>query len=393
VHAARALRPERPIACLRPDAATRAARFFAERFPGTSLYAVKANPDPIILDAVYAGGVNAFDVASMAEVELIGERFPQAQMGFMHPVKSRRSIARSYSDFGVRTFAVDTLAELDKIADSTDHATDLTILVRIAIANDDARVSLASKFGVDGLEAVELLRTARHRAGRLGVCFHVGSQTMHPRAFVRALERVNDLILRAGVVVDVVDVGGGFPAHYPGLEPPPLEAYFSAIERMVEDELAITYTCALWCEPGRALVAEATSLLTRVELRKGETLYLNEGVYGALFDAGHFGFVYPARRIRIDGQGDDAAQTPFRIYGPTCDSVDVMQGPFWLPSDTDEGDYIELDLIGAYGIALRSSFNGFDLDPPVLIDDRAALSMYDSRVDREARSPMRLVVR
>lgn len=395
VEVARCRRPELPVACLRPHAATRAAQFFVDRFPGTPLYAVKANPDPMMLDALYAGGIRDFDVASLNEITLVGERFPTARMAFMHPVKSRMAIRRAYFDYGIRDFSLDSLAELDKILTVTEGARDLGLFVRIAVSNDDAKLSLSNKFGIDGNDAVELLQAARHRAARLGICFHVGSQTMNPAAYVRALERVQTLILRAGVVVDIVDVGGGFPARYPGLEPPPLEAYFAAIEQMYEEKLSITYTCDLWCEPGRALVAEATTVLTRVELRKNDTLYLNEGTYGALFDAGAFEFVYPARRIRVDGAEDPATSlTPFRLYGPTCDSIDAMKGPFWLPSDIDEGDYIEFDILGAYGMALRTGFNGFLTEEAVIVEDEPALSSYVTEPDvRTAESGIRLIGR
>lgn len=390
VEAANCRRPELPVACLRPHAAQRAAQFFVDRFPGKSLYAVKANPDPVILDALYAGGIRAFDVASLNEVMLIGERFRNAHMAFMHPVKSRLAIRRAYFDYGVRDFSLDSEAELHKILEATEGASDLGLFVRIAVDNSDALLSLSRKFGVDGAEAVSLLRAVRHRAQRLGICFHVGSQSMHPQAWVRALERVHQLILRAGVVADVIDVGGGFPARYPGLEPPPLTEYFDAIEEMCEEVLPITYTCDLWAEPGRALVAESATVLTRVELRKGDTLYLNEGTYGALFDAGSSGWVYPARRIRTTGTAEPTGMMPFKLYGPTCDSIDAMAGPFWLPQDTDEGDYIEFDMLGAYGMALRTSFNGFLTEAPVIVEDEPVMSQYVAQ-SRPAAAQVRLI--
>ncbi len=390
VEAVACRRPELPLACLRPHAATRAAQYFVDRFPGKSLYAVKANPDPIILDALWAGGIRAFDVASLNEVMLVGERFPGAHMAFMHPVKSRHAIRRAYFDYGIRDFSLDSEAELEKILAVTDNATDLGLFVRIAVDNSDALLSLSRKFGVDGAEAVSLLQRVRHRAARLGICFHVGSQSMHPQAWVRALQRVQQLILRAGVVADVIDVGGGFPARYPGLEPPSMDQYFDAIERMCEEVLPITYTCDVWAEPGRALVAEAATVLTRVELRKGDTLYLNEGTYGALFDAGGPGFVYPARRIRVEGPNEPTGMMPFRLYGPTCDSIDAMAGPFWLPQDTDEGDYIEFDMLGAYGMALRTGFNGFMTEAPVIVEDEPAMSLYTAPRRHTAR-PARLI--
>ena len=370
------LEPELPLACLRPHAATRAARHFVERFPGTSFYAVKANPEPLILDALWAGGIRAFDVASIGEVAVIGDRFPDARMAFMHPVKSRSAIRRACFEYGVRDFALDSVAELHKILDETNGAADLGLCVRIAVDNSDAVLALTRKFGAEGPEAVDLLRAARPHAARLGVCFHVGSQAMRPQAWRRGLEQARQLVERAGVTVDVLDVGGGFPACYPGLEPPPLADYFAVIEQMCAEMLPGIGRGDVWAEPGRALVAEAGSLLTRVELRKGETLYLNEGTYGALFDAGAQGMVYPARRIRLDGRPDPDGRVPFRLYGPTCDSLDAMAGPFWLPEDTDEGDYVEFDMLGAYGTAMRTGFNGFESEPAVIIEDEPPRSMY-----------------
>lgn len=377
VEAARALRPDQPLACLRPHAATRAARFFATGFQGQSYYAVKANPDPVIIEAIRAGGVDHFDVASLAEVEQIAAAAPGAAMAFMHPIKARGAIRRAYFDYGIRDFALDSPAELAKIREATDGATDLGLFVRVAVDNTGAQVGLSGKFGVRGKKAVKLVRQARIHAARLGLCFHVGSQAMHPDAYARALRALQQIILKARVVVDVIDVGGGFPARYPHLDPPPLDAYFQAIERVVEEELSITWTCDLWCEPGRALAAEAGTVLARVELRKGKRLYLNEGTYGALFDAGAFGFVYPARRIRVDRPENAAvSMAPFTLYGPTCDAIDAMPGPFWLPADVDEGDYIEFDMLGAYGATFRTGFNGFGIAERVIVEDEPTLSQY-----------------
>lgn len=377
IEAARSLRPELPLACLRPHAATRAAAYFAKRFPGRSYYAVKANPDPVVLAAVHAGGVEHFDVASLAEVEHVARTIPAAGMAFMHPVKSRTAIRRAYFEYGIRDFALDSPQELDKILQATENAPDLGLFVRIAVRNKGAQVGLSGKFGIRGKKAVALVRRTRIHAARLGLCFHVGSQAMHPDAYARALRRLQAIILQARVVVDVIDVGGGFPARYPHLEPPPLESYFDVVRQMIEHELSITWTCEVWCEPGRALVAEAGTILTRVELRKGKRLYLNEGTYGALFDAGPFGFVYPARRIRVDGPENAAVSlAPFTLFGPTCDAIDTMKGPFWLPADIDEGDYIEFDMLGAYGATFRTGFNGFGIAERVIVEDEPTMSLY-----------------
>ncbi|MBI1365030.1 MAG: type III PLP-dependent enzyme [Alphaproteobacteria bacterium] len=369
-----AARPDLPVYCVRPHAAKKAADWFARNFPGDVLYAVKANPHPAVLDAVRAAGVTWFDVASMPEVELIGGRFPEATMAFMHPVKARSAIRRAYAEFGVRIFALDSHDELQKIIAETNGAKDLNLVIRLAVSGDYAEHKLSGKFGAAGPEAVMLLREARAHACELGVSFHVGSQCMRPEAWRIAMESVSDIIRQAGVTVDIVDVGGGFPAAYPGLTPPPLSAYVDEI-RTAFEAMPVLENADLWCEPGRALCAEAGSHIVRVELRKGDALYLNEGGYGALFDAAHDGLVYPTKLLRAKG-GPRRPLKPFRLYGPTCDSIDALKGPFFLPGDVHEGDYIEFGMTGAYGSALATKFNGFGEYIEAQVSDAPMLSMY-----------------
>ena len=157
--------------------------------------------------------------------------------------------------------------------------------------------ALRPKFGAEPVEMKALLIAARQAADALGICFHVGSQAMSPAAYAEAMARVRDAIVEAAVTVDIVDVGGGFPSVYPGMEPPPLETYFSVIHAGFE-ALPISYSAELWCEPGRALCAEYASLVVRVEKRRGDELYINDGAYGALFDAAHIGWRYPVRLLR-----------------------------------------------------------------------------------------------
>jgi len=366
--------PELPVHCLRPHAATKAAEFFVRHFPGDVLYAVKANPHPAIIDAVWAAGVRSFDVASLPEIELVAGRCPEARLAFMHPVKSRLAIRRAYFDFGVRIFVLDSLDELDKIIRETYGAKDLHLVVRVAVSSDYAQHKLNGKFGVAGPEAVQLLRQARAAAEELGVSFHVGSQCMRPEAYRAAMEIASDLIRQAQVTVDIVDVGGGFPVAYPGLTPPPLETYIEAIAKAFED-MPVLQNADLWCEPGRALCAEAGSHIVRVELRKGDALYLNDGAYGALFDAAHDGLVYPTRVLRAK-KGPRRVVKPFRLYGPTCDSIDTLKGPFMLPSDVHEGDYIEFGQTGAYGAALATRFNGFGEYAEAIVEDAPLMSVY-----------------
>ena len=370
-------RPVRPVTLLRPHAADRAARFFVEKFPGRSLYAVKANPSPDLLRILWDAGVTHYDVASIGEVRLVHETLPEAVLCFMHPVKAEEAIAEAYFGHGVKTFSLDTVDELDKIvrATSTDGvpASDLNLLVRIRVSSDHAKLSLASKFGADPRDISGLLMAARQAADALGICFHVGSQAMTPAAFAEAMTLVREAIVEAAVTVDIVDVGGGFPSSYPGMEPPPMETYFAVIHQAFE-ALPISYSAELWCEPGRALCAEYASVLVRVEKRRGDELYINDGAYGALFDAAHIGWRYPVRLVREP----DSHTRPMRFsfYGPTCDDLDRMAGPFELPGDVHVGDYIEVGMLGAYGCAMRTQFNGFGANRAEIVDDEPMASLY-----------------
>jgi ornithine decarboxylase len=371
------LRPVQPVTLLRPHAARRAARFFVERFPGRSLYAVKANPSPELLQILWESGVTHYDVASIGEIRLVRETVPGATLCFMHPVKAEEAIAEAYFDHGVRTFSLDTLEELDKIVEATATdgvvATDLNLLVRLRVSSDHAKLSLAAKFGADPADVKPLLMAARQASDALGICFHVGSQAMTPAAYAEAMARVRDAIVEAAVTVDIVDVGGGFPSSYPGMEPPPLEQYFSVIHSTFE-ALPISYSAELWCEPGRALCAEYASVLVRVEKRRGDELYINDGAYGALFDAAHIGWRYPVRLVREpDSNVRDMA---FSFYGPTCDDLDHMAGPFELPGDVAAGDYLEIGMLGAYGCAMRTGFNGFGNVTTEIVDDEPMVSLY-----------------
>jgi ornithine decarboxylase len=326
-----------------------------------------------VIETLAANGVNAFDVASIPEIELVAKHAPGSRMAFMHPVKSRRAISAAYFDHGVKTFSLDTHDELAKILDATGNAKDLTLIVRLAVSTDGATYPLAGKFGIDAHNAPALLLAARQAADLMGVSFHVGSQCMKPTAYQAAMAQASRAIVRAGVIVDIVDVGGGFPSIYPGMTPPPMADYVDSIHRGFE-EMSVSHTTELWCEPGRALVAEASSLLAQVELRKGDALYLNDGSYGAMFDAAHFKWPFPTKLVR-DGEASSELR-PFRFYGPTCDSLDQMPGPFWLPDDIQEGDFIEIGMLGAYGVAMTTRFNGYgDLDIAVVADAPMA-SMY-----------------
>ena len=374
---ARETSPDEPVILNRPHAAVRAARFFAEKFPGRSLYAVKANPSPALLKLLWDGGITHYDVASIVEVRLVRQVLPEATLCFMHPVKPAAAIAEAYHQHGVKVFSLDTVEELDKIVAATSDEAgvvpeDLSLCVRLRVSSEYSELSLASKFGIDLADAAPLLQATRQVADCLGICFHVGSQAMTPFAYVQALERVRAAIVDAAVTVDIIDVGGGFPSIYPGMEPPPLEDYFGAIHRAAES-LPVSYSSELWCEPGRALSAEYNSLIVRVEKRRGKELYINEGAYGALYDAAHVDWRFPVKCLE---EGRTKGEDDFAFYGPTCDDADYMEGPFRLPADIQAGDYIEIGMMGAYGAAMRTRFNGFGAGIELDVTDEPMASQY-----------------
>ncbi len=378
-----------------------AARWFQDKFKGDIFYAVKANPSPWVIETLAKQGVRSFDVASIPEIELVHAHAPGSRMAFMHPVKSRKAISEAYHRYGVKAFALDTHDELQKILEATGGATDLTLIVRLAVVAEGASYSLSGKFGVSPHEAPALLLAARSATqGKMGVSFHVGSQCMRPTAYQAAMAQASRAIVRAGVMVDVVDVGGGFPSIYPGMVPPDMADYVDSIDRGFADMMVHEGT-ELWCEPGRALVAEASSILTKVELKKGDALYLNDGSYGSLFDAAHVKWPFPVKLYR--GEGEAAHEVtgplrPFRFYGPTCDSLDHMPGPFWLPEDIREGDYVEIGMLGAYGVAMNTRFNGFGDAETAVVSDAPMASMFGLagriiRLPREQQEDDRKVVR
>jgi ornithine decarboxylase len=384
-------RPEDPMHCIRPGVLAETARrfvaAFAEATAGTEggdvLYAVKCNPEPAVLRALWDGGVRHFDVASLGEVRLVRQMFPDAELHYMHPVKGRQAIRQAYEQYGVRDFVLDSMDELQKLMQETDDAADLGLVVRLALPKGNAVYDLSGKFGAQADDAVKLLRAVRAVAPKVGVSFHVGSQMLDPSAYERAIERAGRVIAESGVVIDVLDVGGGFPVSYPDVTPPPLDDFMAAISRGLQ-ALDLPAHCRVWCEPGRALVAAGVSLVVQVAKRRGEELFINDGVYGSLSDAGVPGFRFPVRRIRPFEAESEASPVPFAFYGPTCDSADRMNGPFLLPDDVREGDWIEIGQLGAYGACLRTAFNGFDQARVVEVADRPLLETPGHRMPARA---------
>lgn len=369
-----------PLVLVRPHQIRARAAHVVATFPGEVLYAVKCNDAPEVLQALVAGGVRGFDVASIGEIRQIRELFGDAVgCAFMHPVKSPEAVAEAYHVHGVRRFAFDHPDELDRLLACTGHARDLELVLRIAVPCDGAALPLAGKFGVGPAEAVRLLRLARPHARMLGITFHVGSQCTEPAAFERAIALAGEIAARAGGI-DHLDVGGGFPARYTGDEPD-FGSFVMAIGRAVRR--AGLGGISLACEPGRLLVADGASVLTRVELRRGRALYLDDGIYGNLAELRWLGPRFPIRVLR-DGVVLEGAEAGFELFGPTCDSIDSMPGPHRITDTVRAGDLLEVGMAGAYTWALRTSFNGFGEAPRLLVDDPAWYLREEVAVARAA---------
>ncbi|HYC05484.1 MAG TPA: type III PLP-dependent enzyme [Azospirillaceae bacterium] len=364
-----ALKPEEPVYCFRPHVLTEAARRFVAAFPGDVLYAVKCNPETVVLDALIQGGIKHFDTASLVEIETVKGRMGAAGCYFMHPVKQRGAIRAAYERHGVRHFVVDHPDELEKVTQETGGARDVVIVVRLATARGAAVYDLGGKFGTSVELGAELLKAADARGLRAGISFHVGSQCLMPSSYTAALRLASECLSQAGVTPAVLDVGGGFPTRYVGSEPPPLSEYMEAIRAGLEfiDRPA---DCKLWAEPGRGLVAAGASLVVKVELRRGDHLYVNDGLYGSLADLKFPGIVFPMRVIRPGGEAT-GEPAPMSLFGPTCDCWDNLPGPYMLPSDVREGDWIEIGQAGAYTTATRTNFNGFFAGRFVTVQDPA----------------------
>ena len=376
------LKPEKPVYCIRKKSILSASKFFQKNFPGKILYAVKTNPHPEIIKTLIKSGINQFDVASIEEIKTVRKFCQSAKCSFMHTVKSRESITEAYFKYGVKTFALDTKDELVKIIESTSNAKDLELFVRVSVSNEHAEIDLSKKFGAINSEAIGLLRLVKQHSSKIGLSFHVGSQCMHPISYTKGINEIGNIIKKTKIIPDYINVGGGFPTIYPDLIPQSLNNYIDEIKKGLNN-LKIENLPEIICEPGRALVAESGSTIVRVNLKKKHKLYINDGTYGTLFDAGTPNIVFPSKMIKDNSNKIISKKlTAFDFYGPTCDSMDYMKGPFLLPNNIKENDYIELGQLGAYGLTFRTQFNGFFSDEICEVEDNPIMSLYDKDTNK-----------
>ena len=376
------LKPDKPVYCIRKKSILSASSFFQKRFPGKILYAVKTNPNSEVIKTLIKSGIDQFDVASVEEIKSVRKFSRTAKCSYMHTVKSRESIRDAYFKYGIKTFALDTKDELIKIIESTSSAKDLELFVRVAVSNEHAEIDLSKKFGALNTEAAGLLRLVKQYSNKIGLSFHVGSQCMHPISYAKGITEIGNIIKKTKIIPDYINVGGGFPTIYPDLIPQSLDSYFNEITKGLEN-LKLNTLPEIICEPGRALVAESGSTIVRVNLRKKQKLYINDGTYGTLFDAGTPNIVYPSKMIKDSSNKIISKKlTAFDFYGPTCDSMDYMKGPFLLPNNIRENDYIELGQLGAYGLTFRTQFNGFFSNEIYEVEDNPIMSLYDKDINK-----------
>ena len=375
------LKPSNPVYCIRKHTLEKASKFFQKNFKGKILYAVKTNPNEFVLKTLFNSGINNFDIASIKEIETIKKIAPKASCHYMNTVKSKENISEAYFKYGIKSFSLDTKDELIKIISATKNAKDLELFVRISVSNEHAEIDLSKKFGALPNEAVGLLRLTKQYAKKIGLSFHVGSQCMHPISYEKGITEIGTIIKKTKIIPDVINIGGGFPTIYPDLIPQSLDNYFVEIEKGLKN-LNLKKLPEIICEPGRAIVAESGSTIVRVNLKKKQKLYINDGTYGTLFDAGVPNIVYPSKLI-TNGRTVSKKLTSFDFYGPTCDSMDYMKGPFILPNNVKENDYIELGQLGAYGLTFRTQFNGFYSDNIFEVEDDPIMTMYDKETNKQ----------
>lgn len=361
-----ALSPREPVYCIHPRVYQSAAREFIEKFPGRVLYAVKANNEPTIVSLLRKYGISDFDCASLDEISLVKRVRPDAKCYFMNPVRIRGAAREAQRTFGVRHFMIDDPSGLQPLVDeiNTAHA---VVFVRMAVSHHSAAENLSAKFGARPEDVPGMLAAVADTGAEAALAFNVGSGVRSPDAYLHAIGVAAEVLDRSRAEIRLLDIGGGFPRSYPGYEVPPLNEFFAAI-REARKTLPLADGGELMAEPGRALSAPGLSAVAQVLLRKNDRIYINDGMYGALWE------------LRCNGQNRYAVNTfrgtkpldgdnqTFRVFGPTCDASDCLPEPLELPADIDVGDYIEFESVGAYSLSGRTDFNGFGKHTIVRID-------------------------
>jgi ornithine decarboxylase len=364
------LQPVDPVYCVYPHVYRAAAEEFLAGFPGRVLYAIKANNEPKVLQALLDAGITHIDCASLQEIREVRALSQDATCYFMNPVRLRGAARAAQQEFGVKHFVIDHADGLRLLLDEIDVKKSV-IFVRLAVHHKSSKVDLSSKFGATADDTLVLLQAVADSGAEPALAFNVGSHVMSPDAYVHAIERGIDVLERLPFKLRLIDIGGGYAKPYPGFPAPSMADYFAAIVKAAK--FSLLDNGELMAEPGRALAAPGLSAVVEVLLRKDKRLYINDGMYGAFWELRYDAHDrYPAQVWR-DARPHNGATETFQLYGPTCDSDDKLRGPMELPADIRIGDYIEFGAIGAYSLSGRSDFNGFYSNLVVNITDPESL--------------------
>lgn len=353
----RSQQPDHPVIFFAPSVLQSTARRFVDGFPGLVTYAVKSNPDAMVIDNLVAAGIRGFDVASPVEIALIRRLAPGAALHFNNPVRARHEIEFAVSQ-GVASYSVDSRSELQKLIEIVTAAgTEITVRFKLPV--EGAAYNFGAKFGATVEAAVDLLKIVKQAGFIASLTFHPGTQCTDPAAWDSYIRAAAEICRLSGVTAKRLNVGGGFPSHRIAGELPQLEAIFALIDRVATEAFGAARP-ALVCEPGRGLVAESMVSAARVKAVRDEAhVFLNDGTYGCLDELPLTGVISRMAVVGPDGQKRQGAAVPRVIFGPTCDSVDRLPGEIALPGDITEGDYLLIEGMGAYSTATNTTFNGF----------------------------------
>ncbi len=359
------LEPVAPVYCVHPERLASAADEFLTGFPGRVLYAVKANNDPTVLDALYAAGIRHYDCASLREIEAIATRYADAKCYFMSPVRFPGDAAAAFDSHGVRHFMADSEPAIADLLGEIDAAR-CVVFARMAVSHESAVEDLSSKYGAPPDEVPAILERIRESGAEPALAFNVGSGVRSPAAYAHAIDVASETLSQLPFKVRLIDIGGGFPRPYPGFEVPPLAEFFTSIREAMQ-ALPLTTGGELLAEPGRSLCATGMSTVVRVLLRKHDRIYVNDGMYGGFWELRFDGHKQHPVTVYRNGKTLDGAVTPFVVFGPTCDSTDRLPERVSLPQDIAVGDHIAFDCTGAYSLSGRTDFNGFYSDAVVTV--------------------------
>ena len=349
--------PEDPVLFFAPAVLQATARRFLAGFPGLVTYAVKSNPGEEVVENLVTAGIKGFDCASPFEIDMIRRLAPDAAIHYNNPVRSRAEIEHAVAR-NVKSWSVDSHSELAKLIEKVPPR-DCEISVRFKLPVEGAAYNFGAKFGATREKAVELLKTVAAAGFIPSLTFHPGTQCTDPEAWGKYIRAAGEIARDAGVRIARLNVGGGFPNHRMVAQRPDLDSIFELIDRTTTEAFGADRP-ALVCEPGRGLCGDAFAVADRVKaVREGEHVFLNDGLYGALFEFGQIGCIDRMEVMDPMGRRRHGAIAPKITFGPTCDSVDRLPGELPFPADIAEGDFVVFQGMGAYSTVTNTRFNGF----------------------------------